>query len=68
MKAKFAALIDVKSILTLTLTAVFAVLALKGTITPEQFMTIFSVVISFFFGTKAGKADAESKAEKEGNA
>ena len=66
MKTKLAALIDVKSILTLTLTAVFAVLALKGTITPEQFMTIFSVVVSFFFGTKAGKA--ESKAEKEGNA
>lgn len=56
MKQKVANLIDVKSILTLTLTTVFSVLSLTGVISAEQFMTIFSVVISFFFGTKVGKA------------
>lgn len=57
MKQKVANLIDVKSILTLTLTTVFSVLSLTGVISAEQFMTIFSVVISFFFGTKVGKAE-----------
>ena len=52
-------LIKVKSIVTILLTAVFSVLALNGTITGENFMTIFTVVIAFYFGTQAQKT-AES--------
>lgn len=63
---RVAKLIDVKSIVTLALTAVFAVLALKSIISGEQFLTIFTVIISFYFGTQTGKkgsGDNESKDE-----
>ena len=55
MKQKFAKLIDVKSIVTILLTAVFCVLALRRTITAEQCITVFTVVISFYFGTQSAK-------------
>lgn len=45
-------LLTVKSIVTLLLTVVFCVLAIKGTITAELFMTVFTVVIAFYFGTQ----------------
>lgn len=64
MRKQLAKLIDVKSIVTLTLTAVFAALALRGDLTAEQFLTVFTVVISFYFGTqyqkiKEAKTDAK---------
>ncbi len=55
MKQKLAKLIDVKSIVTILLTAVFCVLALRRTITAEQVITVFTVVISFYFGTQSAK-------------
>ena len=45
----------VKSIVTLMLTAVFAFLAITGKVTPEQFMTVYTVIIGFYFGTQAEK-------------
>ena len=63
---RVARLIDVKSLVTLALTAVFAVLALKSIISGEQFLTIFTVIISFYFGTqvnKKGSDNDESKGE-----
>lgn len=64
MRKQLAKLIDVKSLVTLTLTAVFAALALRGELTAEQFLTIFTVVMSFYFGTqyqksKEAKTDAQ---------
>lgn len=47
-----AALIKVKTIVTLVVSAVFAVLALKGTINPDNVMIIVSMVVSFYFGTQ----------------
>lgn len=44
-------LITVKSIVTLILTVVFAILSLKGVITPDLFMQIFVMIIAFYFGT-----------------
>lgn len=41
---------SVKSIVTLTLTGVFSYLAINGQISNEQFMSIFTMCISFFFG------------------
>ena len=41
-------LMSVKSLVTLVLTAVFAVMALKGDIS-QYFMTIYAVIISFYF-------------------
>lgn len=56
-----AALIKVKTIVTLVVMAVFAVLALRGDISADNAMIIISMVVSFYFGTvsekKAGAAD-----------
>ena len=45
-------LLTVKSLVTLILTAVFAVLAFRGEI-QQDFMTIYAVIISFYFGTQS---------------
>lgn len=55
MKEKLKKLIDVKSLITLTLTAVFAALAVKGELSPEQFLTVFTTVIAFYFGVQHQK-------------
>lgn len=52
IKEKFAKLLCVKSIVTIILTLVFAYLALSGTISGEQFLTVFTVIIAFYFGTQ----------------
>lgn len=52
LRKRAANLLSVKSLVTLTLTAVFAVLALKGTISGTEFLTIFTTVIAFYFGTQ----------------
>lgn len=58
MKEKFAKLIDVKSIVTLALTGAFVYLACEKVV-PKEFQTIFTVVISFYFGTQAVKKASE---------
>ena len=55
MKEKLAKLINVKSIVTIVLTAVFSYLAVNGDISGENFLTIFTVIIAFYFGTQAKK-------------
>ena len=47
-------LLSVKSLVTLTLTAGFAVRALRSTIS-QDFMTVYAVVIAFYFGTQSQK-------------
>lgn len=64
MKNKLAKLIDVKSIVTLVMTAVFAGLAAKGTVTSDQFLTVFTTVIAFYFGTQHAK-NKEDKNDKD---
>lgn len=48
-------LIKVKTIVTLTVMAVFAYLALTGAITADNVMIVVSTVIAFYFGTQANK-------------
>ena len=48
---RLARLLCVKSLMTLLLTAVFAVMALRGEIS-EDFMTVYTVIIAFYFGTQ----------------
>ena len=48
-------LIKVKTIVTMLVTAVFAVLALRGDITADNVMVIVSMVVSFYFGTQHEK-------------
>ena len=51
-------LFSVKSIVTVILTVVFSVLSIRGTITGDQFLTVFTVVVAFYFGTQAQKKTA----------
>ena len=55
MTENLANLIKVKTLVALVVTAVFAVLSLRGTISPEQVMIIISMVVSFYFGTQHEK-------------
>lgn len=55
MKEKLAKLLSVKSVVTLILTLVFAYLAIIGVVNGQEFLTVFTVVISFYFGTQAEK-------------
>lgn len=50
-----AALLKVKTIVTMVVIAVFAVLALKGQISADNTMIIVSMVVSFYFGTQVQK-------------
>lgn len=59
MLDKLKNLLTVKSIVTILLTIVFCVLALKSIINAEQFLTIFTVIISFYFGTQYEKKNTE---------
>lgn len=67
MLKKLAKLIDVKSLVTLALAAAFIILSLKEIISADQFMTVFTVVISFYFGTQVGKKEAKEEADKNQN-
>ena len=51
---RLGALLSVKSLVTLTLTGVFAYLAITGQIA-QDFMTIYAVIIAFYFGTQSQK-------------
>lgn len=62
---RVAALLSVKSIVTIALTAVFTVLSLRGVVTGQDFLTIFLMVISFYFGTQSQKVqEAMDNAEQ----
>ncbi|MDD6644228.1 MAG: hypothetical protein PUF80_08405 [Firmicutes bacterium] len=52
MRERLEQLLCVKSIVTILLTVVFSILALRGQISTQQYITIFTVVISFYFGTQ----------------
>ncbi len=66
MKERFANLLTVKSIMTLALTLVFCVLALCGTISGGEFLSIFTMVVAFYFGTQATKkAQTEEKMQTD---
>ena len=54
IKKRCANLLSVKSLVTLTLTAVFAYMSVAGKIS-QDFMTIYAVIIAFYFGTQSQK-------------
>ena len=51
---RITALLSVKSLVTLVLTCVFAYMAITGQIS-QDFMTIYAVIIVFYFGTQSQK-------------
>ena len=54
IRKRLANLMSVKSIVTLVLTGVFAYMAVTGNIS-QDFMTIYAVIIAFYFGTQSQK-------------
>lgn len=55
MKERLTKLLTVKSIVTIVLTILFFILSIKGVINSQEVMTIFTVVISFYFGSQVEK-------------
>ena len=55
MLERMAKLIDVKSISTLTMVGIFAFLSVTREVSADQFMTVFTTVIAFYFGTQSAK-------------
>ena len=64
IKKRCANLLSVKSLVTLCLTIVFAYMSVTGQIS-QDFMTIYAVIIAFYFGTQSQKVqdavDGEQK-------
>lgn len=60
IKKRLGNLLAVKSLVTITLTVVFAVLALRESISGSEFLNIFTVVIGFYFGTQRVNEDKNS--------
>ena len=52
IQERLANLLSVKSLVTVTLTVIFAGLSVRGSVSSEQFLTVFTVVIPFYFGTQ----------------
>lgn len=61
MKERLQKLLCVKSLVTMVLTAVFAVLSLTGKISSTEFLTIFTMIVSFYFGTQIEKHKEDGK-------
>ena len=55
LRERLAKLIDVKTLVTFALTAAFVYLSVIGKIEPQIFMTIYTMVIGFYFGTQHEK-------------
>ena len=62
---RLAKLIDVKTIVTFTITAVFAHLAVKREIPSDKVYETFLMIIAFYFGTQHKKKEKETEIEKE---
>ena len=43
-------LIEVKKLIAILLAVVFAVLSLRGVVSPEQFIVVFATIIGYYFG------------------
>ncbi len=57
MKTRIDKLLSIKSLVTLAMTLVFCVLALKGALSGQDFLTVFTTVIAFYFGTQTAKKE-----------
>lgn len=66
LKKRFANLVSVKSIVTIVLTFVFSYMAIMGKIS-QDFMTIYAVIIAFYFGTQSQKVQEAIDSKESGN-
>lgn len=63
MKKKIESLIDLKSLITIALTIVFCILSFTGVIDVNNFMTIFVMVITYFF-TRKGSNNNDNDSDR----
>ncbi len=69
MGKKLSKLIDVKSIVTFVLNGGFIYLGITQAVKPDQYLTIYTMIISFYFGTQVGKKESkDDDDEKEDKA
>lgn len=61
MNRRVSNLLSIKSLVTLTMTAVFALLAVRDRISPQEFLTAYTVVIGFYFGTQFQKTGGSTE-------
>ena len=61
MNKRLTNLLSIKSLVTLTMTVVFALLAALGRISPQEFLTAYTVVIGLYFGTQFQKTGGSSE-------
>ena len=59
IRERIAKLIDVKTLVTFALTAAFVYLAVIDKIEPQIFMTIYTMIMGFYFGTQNEKNKKE---------
>jgi galactitol-specific phosphotransferase system IIC component len=57
MKNRLDKLLSIKSLVTLAMTGIFCVLALRGNLSGRDFLTVFTTVIAFYFGTQTAKKE-----------
>ena len=57
MKERLERLLSVKSIVTLLLAGAFVHLAIQGAVSSQEFMTVFTMVITFYFGSPVDPGD-----------
>ena len=57
MKERISKLIDVKSLVTVFLTLIFGIQTVRGDISAEQFQTVFTTIIAFYFGVQYAKKE-----------
>lgn len=57
MKKKLTKLVDVKSIITLAFGGVFAYLAVIGKISEDSFMTVFVMIMTYYFAKGRGNSE-----------
>lgn len=67
IRKRIANLLSVKSLVTIVLTIVFAYMAVTSKIS-QDFMTIYAVIIAFYFGTQSQKTQdiLDNNESKEG--
>ncbi len=57
MKNRIDKLLSIKSLVTLAMTGIFCVLALRENLSGQDFLTVFTTVIAFYFGTQTAEKE-----------
>ncbi len=55
MKERLHKLLSIKSLVTLSLTAVFSAMVLRNQVATAEFLTVYTIIIGFYFGTQIEK-------------